>query len=60
MTPDEFNQFLNMVEKMRAAQNAYFRTRGGLDECRKIERAVDQRIKDLRERMAGQGKLFEE
>jgi hypothetical protein len=39
---DTLRQLVDLVTKLRAAQRAYFKTHGGLDECRKIERAVDR------------------
>jgi hypothetical protein len=59
---DEFAQFIRMVEQMREAQLAYFRTKGGLGECKQIERAVDRWLADYRERESGRGqsRLFGE
>lgn len=46
MTPQ---QFIDLVCRMRTAQKAYFRTRsyGDLDESKKLEREVDQALRDF-------------
>jgi len=43
---DRLEQLVALVTKLRAAQRAYFRTHGGLEECKKIERAVDRWLAD--------------
>lgn len=42
-------QFIDLVCKMRSAQKQYFRTRsyGDLDESKKLEREVDQALRDF-------------
>ena len=52
---DELRQLANLVTKLRAAQVAYFKTHGGLDECKKLERAVDHWLADCAARLAGRG-----
>lgn len=52
------DSFVNLVAEMRKAQNIYFRTRGGLDDCKKIERAVDRYVTEYREKNQPQAKLF--
>ena len=44
-----FQQFINLVCRMRSAQKQYFRTRsfGDLDESKKLEREVDQALRDF-------------
>jgi len=54
---DTLRQLVNLVTKLRAAQRAYFKTHGGLDECRKIERAVDCWLAD--HETTDQRQLFE-
>ena len=46
MTPQ---QFIDLVCRMRTAQKQYFRTRhcDDLDESRKLEREVDQALRDF-------------
>jgi hypothetical protein len=46
MTPQ---QFIDLVCKLRSAQKQYFRTRSlaDLDESKKLEREVDQAIREL-------------
>lgn len=46
MTPQ---QFIDLVCSMRSAQKQYFRTRsyGDLDESKKLERKVDQALRDF-------------
>lgn len=46
MTPQ---QFIDLVSKMRSAQKKYFRTRsyGDLEESKKLEREVDQTLRDF-------------
>jgi len=52
-----FNEFLELVEKMRHVQKEYFRTKGGnLSQCKAIERRVDLACQKLRD---GQKELFE-
>ena len=41
-TDDRLKQLTDVVKKMRAAQKIYFRTRGGIDDCKKLESAVDR------------------
>ena len=43
---DKLQQLVALVTKLRAAQIAYFKTHGGLDEAKKIERAVDRWLAD--------------
>lgn len=42
-------QFINLVCRMRSAQKQYFRTRAlaDLDESKKLEREVDQALRDF-------------
>lgn len=42
-------EFINLVCKMRSAQKQYFRTRSyaDLDESKKLEREVDQALRDF-------------
>ena len=54
----ELRKFAGMVEQMRAAQIAYFKTKGGLDDCKKIERAVDKWLKEWSSQPEPQAKLF--
>jgi membrane glycosyltransferase len=54
----ELDAFVKVVAEMREAQNIYFRTRGGLDEARKIERAVDKYIADYVQRNGPQRQMF--
>lgn len=42
-------RFMATVEQMRAAQRAYFKTGGGIDDCRRLEREVDRQLAELRE-----------
>ena len=46
MTPQ---QFIDLVCRMRSAQKQYFRTRsyGDLDESKKLEREVDQALRNF-------------
>lgn len=46
MTPQ---QFIDLVCRMRSAQKQYFRTRsyGDLEESKKLEREVDQALRDF-------------
>lgn len=57
MTPQ---QFINLVCRMRSAQKQYFRTRsyGDLDENKKLEREVDQALRDF-SNPNGQMSLFQ-
>jgi hypothetical protein len=57
---DEYGRFVDVVEKMRAAQVAYFKCRGGLDDCKKLERAVDRLVQEYHElnREAAQSRMF--
>jgi len=52
---DELEQLANLAGKVRAAQTAYFKTHGGLDECKKLERAIDRWLADRAARVAGSG-----
>ena len=47
--PIDFEDFVNLVETMRAAQKRYFRTRSydDLDKCKKLESQVDRMIQDI-------------
>lgn len=42
-------QFINLVCMMRSAQKQYFRTRsyGDLEESKKLEREIDQALRDF-------------
>lgn len=42
-------QFIDLVCRMRSAQKQYFRTRsyGDLDESKKLEREVDQALREI-------------
>lgn len=55
---EQLDKFKRLVTQMRQAQRNYFRTHGGLDECKKIERAVDKAIDDLNNKNSLQRKLF--
>ncbi len=46
---ENFEQFVNLVETMRAAQKRYFRTRSydDLDKCKKLESQVDREIQNI-------------
>lgn len=49
---------LKMVVQMRAAQVAYFKTHGGLADCKKLERAVDGEIAIVMDDRARQRELL--
>ena len=55
---DRLEQLVALVTKLRAAQRAYFQTHGGLDECKKIERAVDRWLAD--NQLSDQRRLFDQ
>ena len=59
MNVHDLERFVALTAKVRKAQKLYFETRIGLDECRKLERALDRLILQYRERLAGQATLFE-
>lgn len=42
---EQLQQLIATVEAMRAAQRAYFKTHGGLDDCRRLEREVDRQLR---------------
>lgn len=56
----ELEEFTDLVEAMRDAQTAYFRTRNQdvLETARQLERAVDKRIQLHRRRSAPQRQMF--
>lgn len=51
-------QLVRLVVETRAAQVLYFRTKGGLEDCKKRERALDDWVKRFYEENSPQGKLF--
>lgn len=62
MTEDRdaaLEHFLKLVAEMRKAQIAYFKTHGGLSDCKKLERAVDRELAILLGGAIRQGWLYE-
>lgn len=55
---EPFAAFVRLVEQLRSAQREYFRTRGNLDECRKIERAVDRAMEEHHASHQPQRRMF--
>lgn len=49
---------VRLVEEVRDSQRLYFKTKGGLDECKKREKALDDWVKRFREENSPQRKLF--
>ena len=51
MSREKARQFFDLVRSMREAQKTYFRTRAtsALNESRRLEKAVDDEIKNARE-----------
>jgi hypothetical protein len=47
-------EFFHLVREMREAQNRYFAKRDNLDQCKGLERRVDQELKVL----LGEPQLF--
>lgn len=39
-----YEEFRDLVARTREAQRRYFRDRTGLDECKRLERAVDDEL----------------
>lgn len=58
MDGEDYDRFISMVRQMRESQITYFKTRGGLDDCKKIERAVDGWLKEYADARSQQSKLF--
>jgi hypothetical protein len=50
---DRLRQLVDLVAKMRAAQICYFKTGGGIDDAKKLERALDRWLADYRRELAG-------
>ena len=54
----EHDDFIQLVKSMRERQSAYSRTRSSsmLDDCKRLEKEVDERIEELLDQ---QPKLFD-
>ena len=50
-------QLVALVTQLRAAQQAYFRTHGGLADCKRIEREVDRWLAEQHQARGVQGGL---